>query len=209
MSALDLISLKPEDTAVVLRARDTIARQVNELDRLIDSLALERSAGSVGGADMFAACASNRDFDSGGVRCANGGINDFPVQSHDSPANPETALCGRQILIVDDNVDAAESLGEFLKASGHHIHVAHDGPTALAEAARLRPEVVILDIGMPAMNGYQVAQRLRSDLGLTSSLLVAITGYTQDRDRLDAHAAGFDFHFSKPIDISRLAALLQ
>jgi CheY-like chemotaxis protein len=115
----------------------------------------------------------------------------------------------RNILIVDDNVDAAESLGEYLKACGHHIHITHDGASAIDEATRLQPDAIILDIGLPNMNGYQVAQRLRSDVGLTSSLLVAVTGYAQERDRKSAQAAGFDYHFAKPLDVHKLAALLE
>lgn len=118
-------------------------------------------------------------------------------------------LRSRSILIVDDNIDAAESLGEFLKASGHKVHVAHDGPRAIKEAARVRPEVVILDIGMPTMDGYQVAQCLRMELELTSSLLVAVTGYAQERDRVSAEKAGFDYHFAKPLDIEKLATVLS
>jgi PAS domain S-box-containing protein len=115
----------------------------------------------------------------------------------------------RKILIVDDNVDAAESLGEFLRACGHSIYITYDGPSAIIEAARIHPDVVILDIGLPTMNGYQVAQRLRSDVGLSSSLLVALTGYVQERDRASARAAGFDYHFAKPLDIAKLTMLLS
>jgi signal transduction histidine kinase len=114
----------------------------------------------------------------------------------------------RKILIVDDNIDAAESLAEFLKAAGHRIQVAHDGSAAIREAARVRPDVIILDIGLPSMDGYQVARRLRSELELTSSLLIAVTGYAQERDRLSAQMAGFDHHLAKPLDITRLTALL-
>jgi CheY-like chemotaxis protein len=113
----------------------------------------------------------------------------------------------RLILVVDDNVDAAECLGELLKVSGHVVHIAHDGERALSAAAQLRPEVIILDIGMPFLNGYQVAQRLRNDLGLTS-MLVAVTGYAAESDRIHAQQAGFDHHFAKPLDIHRLSALL-
>jgi PAS domain S-box-containing protein len=115
----------------------------------------------------------------------------------------------RKILIVDDNLDAAESLGEFLKACGHIVHITHDGASAIDEAIRLRPDAIILDIGLPSMNGYEVAQRLRSMAGLASSLLIAVTGYAQERDRLSAEAAGFDHHFAKPLDVTRLAALLN
>lgn len=112
-------------------------------------------------------------------------------------------------MIVDDNIDAAESLGELLKASGHNVHISHDGGAAISEAAQFRPEVVILDIGLPTMDGYEVAQRLRSDVGLTSSLLVALTGYAQERDRIVAQAAGFDHHFAKPLDFNKLVSVLN
>lgn len=129
-----------------------------------------------------------------------------------APSSAEHNVAGtrpRRILIVDDNVDAAESLGEFLKASGHHVHIVHDGVSAIGDALRLRPEVIILDIGMPSMDGYQVARRLRAEAGLTSSLLVAVTGYAQERDRLSAQDAGFDHHLAKPLDISKLATILN
>jgi PAS domain S-box-containing protein len=128
---------------------------------------------------------------------------------NDAPSESMAPASERKILIVDDNLDAAESLGEFLKACGHTIHITHDGASAIDEAARLRPDAVILDIGLPTMNGYQVAQCLRSELGLTSSLLVAVTGYAQERDRMSAQAAGFDHHFAKPLDVNKLAAVLS
>lgn len=115
----------------------------------------------------------------------------------------------RRILIVDDNVDAAESLGELLKVCGHDIHIAHDGASAISEALRLRPEAVILDIGLPAMNGYEVAQRLRLDVGLNTSLLVALTGYAEESDRISAEKAGFDHYFAKPLDINKLVTVLD
>jgi CheY-like chemotaxis protein len=112
------------------------------------------------------------------------------------------------VLIIDDNVDAADSLAEFLTALGHTTHVAYDGKSALDAASRIRPATVILDIGMPGMNGYQVARRLRTEVGLVSSMLIAVSGYTQESDRQAAQAAGFDHHFAKPLDIPRLTALL-
>ena len=137
-----------------------------------------------------------------------------PSKSAQAPAadaggEPARITGPRHILIVDDNVDAAESLGEFLKVSGHRVDIAHDGASALAQAARFQPDVVILDIGMPAMDGYQVASRLRSQVGLTSSILIAVTGYAQERDRISARQAGFDYHFAKPLDIDRLAGLIN
>jgi CheY-like chemotaxis protein len=130
--------------------------------------------------------------------------NQKTTPGHDAPQ-----LSPRTILIADDNIDAAESLGEFLKASGHSVHVTHDGASAISNAARIRPEVVILDIGMPAMDGYQVAQCLRTEVGLTSSMLIAVTGYAQERDCVSAHNAGFDHHFAKPLDIGKLSSLLN
>lgn len=121
----------------------------------------------------------------------------------------ETSASGCNILIADDNVDAAESLGELLNAFGHQVHIVHDGQNALDEASRLRPDVVILDIGLPAMDGYEVARRLRADANLATALLLAVTGYAQERDRIDAQQAGFDHHLAKPIDIARLTSLLD
>ena len=136
-----------------------------------------------------------------GRTCAPAKIVPIPADTHD--ARP------RNILIVDDNADAAESLAELLKAIGHMVHITYDGKSALEVAPRLKPEAVILDIGMPDMSGYQVAQLLRADVELTSVLLVAVSGYAQEQDRLSARAAGFDHHFAKPIDIPRLITILS
>jgi CheY-like chemotaxis protein len=89
------------------------------------------------------------------------------------------------------------------------VCLAHDGPSALAKAARIQPDVAILDIGLPAMDGYRVAQRLRSEVGLKSTLLIAVTGYAQEGDRIAARNAGFDHHFAKPIEIARLVAIIN
>lgn len=113
------------------------------------------------------------------------------------------------IMIVDDHIDAAESLSELLKALGHVTHIAHDGKSALQKASCVQPEIVILDIGMPGMNGLEVAQLLRSEVGLTSAVLIAVSGFAQESDRIAAQAASFDHHFAKPIDIPRLIAVLN
>ena len=89
----------------------------------------------------------------------------------------------RRILIVDDDTDAAEALGELLRDCGHEVATAHDGPQALDRARLQRPDVVLLDIGMPEMDGYEVAKRIREELGLDDALLVALTGYGEDRHR--------------------------
>jgi CheY-like chemotaxis protein/anti-sigma regulatory factor (Ser/Thr protein kinase) len=115
---------------------------------------------------------------------------------------------GRRVLVVDDNRDAAESLAMLLGVGGHDVRTAHDGPTALAVAAASRPEVVFLDIGLPRMDGYEVARRLRQQVGLRQALIVAVTGYGREEDRRRAEEAGFDAHLVKPADPEELQKLL-
>ena len=114
----------------------------------------------------------------------------------------------RRVLVVDDNVDAAESMSALLEIWGHEAHACHDGPTALKAVARLRPDTVLLDIGLPGMDGYEVARRLRADADSPVRLLAALTGYGQEQDRERSAAAGFDIHLTKPVDPARLRALL-
>lgn len=115
----------------------------------------------------------------------------------------------RRVLVVDDNLDSAESLGVLLQMAGHEVQLAHDGPSALALAREYRPEIVLLDIGLPAgMDGYEVAQRMRPDAGPAGVVLVALTGYGQDEDRRRAAQAGFDHHLVKPVDVGHLTRLL-
>jgi PAS domain S-box-containing protein len=123
------------------------------------------------------------------------------------PGEP-AARPGRRILVVDDNVDAAESLAVLLRMQGHDVRVAHDGPTALAAAEAEPPDLVFLDIGMPEMNGYDVARRLRQQPGLESLVLVAMTGWGQEEDRRRSQEAGFDHHLVKPVEPSTLERLL-
>jgi len=105
----------------------------------------------------------------------------------------------RRILVVDDNFDAAESIAKILKLFGHEVRCVQDGPNALAAARDYHPEVVVLDIGLPGMDGYEVARRLRC-MDLPATRIVAVTGYGQDEDRLRSRAAGFDEHLTKPVD---------
>jgi signal transduction histidine kinase len=112
----------------------------------------------------------------------------------------------RRVLVVDDNHDAAVALKRVLEALGQVVAVAHDGPSALREATRFEPEIALLDIGLPGMDGYQLAAELRAAPDLR---LVAITGYGQPRDRLRSREAGFEKHLVKPVDIEQLAALLE
>jgi PAS domain S-box-containing protein len=114
----------------------------------------------------------------------------------------------RRILVVDDNVDAAESLAMLLRLGRHEVRTAHDGPTALGVAGEFRPEVVLLDLGLPQMDGFEVARRLRGQAEMRATLLVALTGYGQEEDRRKSREAGFDWHMVKPLDRDALMKLL-
>src|SRR5690606_16469622 len=108
---------------------------------------------------------------------------------------------GIRVLVVDDNVDAALTLSMILEASGHATRVAHDGIAALAEARHFLPQVAFLDIGMPGLNGYETASALRRLPGLENMLLVALTGWGTESDRLRSSEAGFDHHLTKPAQL--------
>ncbi len=114
----------------------------------------------------------------------------------------------RRILIVDDNVEAALTLAELLALSGHETHVAHDGPTAVDTARRLRPDVAILDIGLPGFDGFEAARRLRAEPELRGLLLVALSGWVQPDDRARSREAGFDHHLAKPVQLRSLELVL-
>jgi CheY-like chemotaxis protein len=110
----------------------------------------------------------------------------------------------RKILVVDDNIDAAESLALVLRLCGHDVAIANDGPSALERANAFQPDVVLLDIGLPGMDGYEVAQRLRDRPGNSPLSLIALSGYGQEQDRRRAKEAGFHHHFLKPVEIEEL-----
>jgi two-component system CheB/CheR fusion protein len=114
----------------------------------------------------------------------------------------------RRVLVVDDNHDSAESLAMLLRLLGHEVNTAHDGPSALSSASRHRPEIVLLDIGLPGMNGYDVAKEIRASPDLNAIRLVAITGYGQEGDRRRALDAGFDEHVVKPVEVDKLTELM-
>ena len=115
----------------------------------------------------------------------------------------------RRVLIVDDNVDAAETLQMVVSTMGHDAQTVHDGPTALDAARKSRPDIVLLDISMPGMDGYAVARGLRREPELRNIRVVALTGYGQQEDRRRTREAGFDEHLVKPVspdDLRRLFA---
>ena len=133
------------------------------------------------------------------------------AMASEAPAGREdrVAQAGRRVLVVDDNEDAAALLGEVVREWGHDVRIAHDGPAALNMVERFAPDVALLDIGLPAMDGYELARRLRELPQLASLQLVAITGYGQAQDRARAEAAGFDRHLVKPVDLSELEKIVR
>lgn len=124
-------------------------------------------------------------------------------------AAPRQLSEDRRVLVVDDNVDAADMLAASLSFVGYRAETAYDGPAALLRAVQLNPDVVILDIGLPVMDGYEVAQRLLATPGLGQVRLVALTGYGQETDREKSKAAGFHEHLVKPIELEQVLALVD
>jgi CheY-like chemotaxis protein/anti-sigma regulatory factor (Ser/Thr protein kinase) len=125
------------------------------------------------------------------------------------PLEPKTkASAARRILVVDDNRDSAKSLAMLLKVLGHETHVAHDGLEALERADALQPEVILLDIGLPKMNGYDVCREIRQRLWGKTAVIVALTGWGQEEDRRKSKDAGFDRHLTKPAELKVLVTLL-
>ena len=113
----------------------------------------------------------------------------------------------KRVLIVDDNVDSAVTLSWLLAEHGYSVHIAHDGAGGLKAAHDFKPDILLLDIGLPGINGYELGRRLRAD-GFASAYMVAITGYARDSDVASSHDAGFDCHFAKPVDLDNLIAKL-
>ena len=113
-----------------------------------------------------------------------------------------------RLLVVDDSDDTAEMMSELLTLEGHDVWTAHSGPVALEAAAAHRPDAIVLDIGLPGLDGYQVAQRLRQDPAMKGVVLIAASGYGQESDRQRAREAGFDYHLVKPVDPRQLQEIL-
>ena len=120
------------------------------------------------------------------------------------------SLCGAgsRVMVVDDNVELALGLARLLKLLGHDVKMAHDGPTALEAARSFQPEIVLLDIGLPGLDGYQVATMLRQEGPSRKARIIAITGYGHEDDRRRSREAGFDHHLVKPIEFRSLVTLL-
>ena len=118
------------------------------------------------------------------------------------------AAAARRVMVVEDNNDNAELLRTFLQMDKHEVRVVNDGPAALELANVYQPDAVLLDVGLPGMDGLEVARRLRETRG-KGLLLVALTGHARDEDRKQALASGFDHHFTKPLDLMALRQLLS
>ena len=155
------------------------------------------------------------DVRSDGVDSGTEVILDLPIEqsarsaADDSDAAPPAASArSLRILVADDNEDGREMMRYFLESEGHTVATAADGPSALAAVEEFRPEVAVLDIGMPGLNGYKVAEQIRHANRHQSLTLVALSGLGQEEDKRRATEAGFDVHFTKPVDIPALNKLL-
>ncbi|CAH2809321.1 MAG: Multidomain signal transduction protein including CheB-like methylesterase, CheR-like methyltransferase and BaeS-like histidine kinase [uncultured Caballeronia sp.] len=114
----------------------------------------------------------------------------------------------RRVLLVDDSVDAAEAMSMLLETLGHEVRVMHDGPSALAMVDDFAPEVVILDIGLPGMDGFEVAREMRTCAVTKTVLLIALTGYGAESDKQKARDAGFDHHLVKPVSFKAIETVI-
>jgi CheY-like chemotaxis protein len=150
----------------------------------------------------------------GTIRCRSNGTGQgatfemrLPLYEGDEPAiEAPQKSSSRRVLVVDDNKDAADALSTFLQMKGHQTRTAYSGNEAIQEVLAFGPEVVLLDIGLPGMNGYDAARRIRA---IDSAIqLIALTGYGQSTDRRRSAAAGFDMHLTKPVGIEELEAAL-
>ena len=221
------IAARRSGDALVVRVSDNgvgiapaLLGTVFDLFMQVDT-SLDRSQGGLGiGLTLVRAIV---ELHRGGIRARSAGLGRgsrfvfwLPVLPHDAAApavkrngQPAGEVRCHRLLLVDDNVDAVESLAVLLLADGHEVRTAHDGAEALALIESFQPDLVVLDIGLPGMNGYEVAQRIRARPELGAPTLVALTGYGQQEDRKRAQAAGFDHHFIKPADVGALQRLLR
>ncbi len=220
------VGLEVEGDSVVIRVQDSgIGLGADQLMRVFElfmqvDLSLERSINGLGiGLTLVKSLVELHD---GAVEARSPGLGrgtEFIVRlplaprsaalPEPVPINPTRASAiARRILVVDDNVDAAESLATVLDLAGNDTRVAHDGIEALAVAEAFRPEVVLLDLGLPRLNGYEVARAIRKQTWGEGMLLVALTGWGQDEDRRKSSEAGFDAHLVKPVAPEELTKLL-
>jgi two-component system CheB/CheR fusion protein len=134
--------------------------------------------------------------------------NQSDSRQEDTPEPSAAGSATHRVLIVDDSSDMVETVAELARTWGHDVAVAQDGPAALELASKFRPDIALIDIGLPEMDGYVLARQLRQQPGVETALLVAMTGYGRQEDRRAAHEAGFALHLVKPLDPVRLERLL-
>ncbi len=130
----------------------------------------------------------------------------IPATSADHAPAPRAC---RRILVVDDNVDSAQCMEMLLKIDGHEVYVAHDGRAAIDTAQMFHPQVVLLDIGLPKMDGYEVARRLREWPEMRKAVLIALTGYGRPEDHRLSEQAGFDYHLTKPVNPNKVQDIVD
>ena len=220
------LSVELEGEQAVVRVRDNgIGIAPDHLPQIFDmfmqaDVSIERSAHGLG--IGLALVKRLVEMHGGRVEAHSGGLgqgSEFVVRlpimleaSRPQPAKPAVEVpvtrAARRILVVDDNRDAAESLAMLLKLSGNETHTAHDGLEAVETAAQVRPDLILLDIGLPKMNGYEAARRIREQPWGKSMALVALTGWGQDEDRQKSRDSGFDGHLVKPVNPVALTELL-
>jgi signal transduction histidine kinase len=215
-----------EESDLVIRVRDTgIGIAPADLGKVFGMFAQVRSAQdhAAGGLGIGLALAKGIvELHGGRIEAQSGGIGkgscftvrlpNAVLRAEARPAtmagSPGQGTTGKRILLADDNRDAAESLAILLRLEGHHVDLAHDGRSALDTFARRRPDVALLDIGMPNDNGYEVARKIRAAPAGRDVMLIAITGWAQDADKARSKAAGFDHHLTKPVEPEALMSLL-
>jgi PAS domain S-box-containing protein len=217
------VTLSRQGDRVVLTVRDTgIGISPETLPRIFELFAQgdRARAGSHGGLGIGLALVRNLvELQDGTIVARSGGPrlgSEFEVSlpylhrsepMADAPAGPHAGR-PRHILIVEDHVDSAEGLATLLRLDGHDVKAVYDGPSALSCATEFQPEAVLLDIGLPGMDGYEVARRLRETLG-DDVLIVALTGYGQDEDRRRSAEAKIDHHVLKPVRVDLIAELMN
>jgi signal transduction histidine kinase/ActR/RegA family two-component response regulator len=222
------VTAEAENSQVLVRVRDSgIGIAPETLPRIFDLFvqekgSLDRAQGGLGiGLTVVRSLVHLHD---GSIEAKSAGLGQgsefvvrLPIGPKQAPepvrhASPEATLghgLRRRVLIVDDNLEAAGMLATLLEAHGHDTSVAGDGPSALAIAPTFKPEVALLDIGLPVMDGYELARRLRGMEGFAATRLVAITGYGQASDRRSSTEAGFDEHLVKPVNVDALIKILS
>jgi CheY-like chemotaxis protein len=114
----------------------------------------------------------------------------------------------RRVLVVDDNIDAATAASDILSVLAHEVRMVHDGLAAVSTAAEMKPDIILLDIGLPGIDGYEAARRIRAHADIRRVLLIALTGWGQEHDKQQAYQAGFDRHFVKPVSLEQLKQIL-